>query len=85
MLVLKSGCCYLHEGERERTFTFYCPYWGDLLGARMFESEAQMWKWLADETNLQPWRLDAEHSGWKLVPYTQEAAVLITKLVERMT
>jgi hypothetical protein len=84
MLVLKSGRCYLHEGERERTFAFFCPHWGDLLGARKFESEAQMRTWLADETNYQPRRLDRECPGWALVPYAQEAADLITQLVERM-
>jgi hypothetical protein len=85
MLVLKSHNHYLHEGPKERTFDYYCPHFGgDLLGARLFESEKQMFKWLKDETNYQPWRLKAEQPEWKLVPYTQEAADLITKLIERM-
>ncbi len=84
MFVLKSYNHYLHEGQKERTYKFYCPHFSDLLGARLFESEKQMLKWLKDETNLQPWRLNAEQPKWKLVPYAQEAADLITRLIERM-
>lgn len=84
MLVLKQGRCYLREGEKERTCGFFCPEWGDLERAKLFENMDQMLKWLKEETNFQPWRLKAEYPNAKLVPYTQEAADLITRLVNRM-
>ena len=69
---------------REPTLNYFCPHWGDLLNAGMFESERQMRSWLQEETNYQPWRLDKECPDWRLVPYTHEVADLITRLVERM-
>lgn len=87
MLVIKSYGNYLCEGSQDdrKRNGFYCPHFGQLLGARLFESERQMLKWLKDETNLPPWRLDREYVGWALVPYNEEAAALITRLVERMS
>lgn len=84
MYVLKSCGSYLHEGRYDNALKFYCPYFNDLLGARMFESEEQMLSWLREHTNYQPWRLNEEHKGWMLVSYADEAAKLITKLLERM-
>ena len=84
MYVLKVHKRYLHEGTFNKTMDFFCPEWGDLLGARMFESEKQMKQWLTDRSNYQPWRLDAQEPGWRLVPYTEEVADLIAALVERM-
>lgn len=84
MYVVKSWGQYLHEGPYEKALEFYCPEFGDLLGARLFESKEQMLAWLKENTNYQPRRLDSEHAGWALVPYVQEAADLITRLVEKM-
>lgn len=84
MYVLKTYQRYLHEGTFDKAMDFYCPTWGDLLGARLFESEKQMKQWLKDRTNYQPWRLDMENPGWALVPFNEEAADLITALVKRM-
>ncbi len=87
MLVLKSRNNYLSEGtqaDRERN-GFYVPHFDpNILKARFFENEKQMLKWLQDETNYQPWRLDREHTSWALVPYAPEAAAIINKLIERM-
>lgn len=84
MLVLKSRNHFLQEGRWDKSCKFFCPEWSNLLKARLFESEKQMLTWLKDETNYQPWRLNAEQPDWKLVPYAHEAADLITKLIERM-
>jgi len=84
MYVVKSWGRYLHEGSYEKALGFHCPEFGDLIDARLFESREQMLTWLKEETNLQPWRLDRQYAGWALVPYAQEAADLITRLIEKM-
>jgi hypothetical protein len=84
MYVVKSFGTYLHEGVYDKSLEFYCPYFGDLLDARMFESKEQLYDWLTKHTNLQPRRLNKQFPRWTLVPYNEEAATLITKLIQRM-